>query len=245
MNPWDYLVEERDWGFKVQAGLNPKVWISGKLASTIRSKLMEIVDDFLDEDRDLIKVTDVTITGSLANFNWSKYSDIDLHILADFGEQASVKKKLFDYKRRMWNNQHEVKIEGFDVEVYVQDHKEPHYSTGVYSVLHNKWLVEPAMKARDFDMRAVESKADCLANRIAHVKELIDDAQFKEAIDTATALMAKLKKQRSAGLASGGEFSVENLAFKLLRRRGDIEKLLTLKREAYDCMKSVNKKDCG
>lgn len=242
---WDNLFEYEDrWGFQVKKSLNTKIWNKGKLNPKIKSLLMEIAYDFLDEDRDIVKVTDVTITGSLANFNWSKYSDIDLHILANYGSQAGIKKKLFDYKRKMWNKQHDVKIEGFDVEVYVQDHKEPHYSTGVYSVMHDKWLVEPSIKADAFDMRAVVRKANCIADKIDGVKELIDASQFKEAIDTASSIMSRLKKQRSAGLASGGEFSTENLAFKLLRRRGDVERLLELKSEAYDCTKSINKHDC-
>lgn len=37
--------------------------------------------------------------------------------------------------------------------------------------------------------------------------------------------MADIRRLRQAGLAQGGEFSVENLAFKLLRSRGKIDKL--------------------
>jgi predicted nucleotidyltransferase len=42
---------------------------------------MDIVEEFmegLDMDLDL---KDVIVTGSIANYNWSKFSDIDLHIL--------------------------------------------------------------------------------------------------------------------------------------------------------------------
>ena len=39
------------------------------------------------------------------------------------------------------------------------------------------------------------------------------------------AAMNELKRLRKAGLEAGGEQSVENLAFKLLRARGQIEKL--------------------
>jgi predicted nucleotidyltransferase len=244
MKLWKHLIAERDWGFSVQSTLNPKVWKGMEIASSIRPKLMEIVKDFLDEDSKLITIKDVTLTGSLANYNWSEHSDIDLHIIADFGEDAELKKKLFDYKRKIWNNLHEVKIEGFDVEVYVEQHGEPHHSSGVYSVLRGKWIVEPKMEKKHVDLDAVEKKANCLADGIGHVKELIDDANFKQAIDAADAIMRKLKKQRKAGLSSGGEFSIENLAFKLLRRRGDIGKLLDLRKEAYDCSKSINKASC-
>lgn len=242
--PWKHLIDD-EWGFDVKSNLNPKVWVDGKLNPKIKPRLTSLVNDFLGADSSMLSVEDITITGSLANYNWSKFSDIDLHIVADFGSDGAMKKKLFDYKRKIWNSEHDVKIEGFDVEIYVQKASEPHYSSGVYSVTQDKWLVAPKqMEEKSLDLRAIEGKANCVADRIKRVKELIDVADYSTAIDVANSIMLKLKNQRSAGLSSGGEFSVENLAFKLLRRRGDIGKLMSLKKEAYDCSKSINKPDC-
>jgi hypothetical protein len=42
-------------------------------------------------------------------------------------------------------------------------------------------------------------------------------------------LKNKLKKFRQTGLEVGGEYSYENLTFKLLRRNGYIEKLFDIK----------------
>jgi hypothetical protein len=44
----------------------------------------------------------------------------------------------------------------------------------------------------------------------------------------------KLKKFRQSGLERGGEYSYENLTFKLLRRNGYIEKLMTVKSKILD-----------
>jgi hypothetical protein len=48
------------------------------------------------------------------------------------------------------------------------------------------------------------------------------------------ALQGRLKNFRQAGLDAGGEYSTENLTFKLLRRNGHIEKLFSLKRQLQD-----------
>jgi predicted nucleotidyltransferase len=55
--------------------MNPKV----------RARLLDIAYDFIDFLGVDIVVTDVVMTGSLANYNWSEYSDVDLHIITDFG----------------------------------------------------------------------------------------------------------------------------------------------------------------
>ena len=44
----------------------------------------------------------------------------------------------------------------------------------------------------------------------------------------------KIKKMRQSGLDSGGEFSVENIVFKVLRRNGMLDRLYDIKTVAYD-----------
>ena len=52
-------------------------------------------------------------------------------------------------------------------------------------------------------------------------------------------LYKRLKKFRQRGLESGGEYSYENLTFKLLRRNGYIGKLLDLKSTIIDKKLSI------
>jgi hypothetical protein len=47
-------------------------------------------------------------------------------------------------------------------------------------------------------------------------------------------LKDKIKKMRESGLETGGEYSTENLAFKLLRRRGELNTLYALMNQAQD-----------
>jgi hypothetical protein len=205
------------------------------LKKDVSDKLLEITDNFIDFLGVDFFIHDVILTGSLANYNWSEYSDVDLHILIDMNELnddksvalSDIVKEFFDAKKNVWNEKHDVKIKGFDVELYVQDVNEEHVSSGVYSVLNNEWVVEPSMKKENIDTKKILEKGEFFAKRI---DQLIDYHESGKDIDKmALDLRDKLKKFRKSGLESGGEYSYENLTFKLLRRNGYIEKLMNLR----------------
>jgi nucleoside-diphosphate-sugar epimerase len=48
-----------------------------------------------------------------------------------------------DLKKQVFNDKHDIRIFGYDVELYAQDVEESHYSSGVYSVMNNEWISEP------------------------------------------------------------------------------------------------------
>ena len=127
----------------IQSDLNQKIWDGEeKVRSGVKGALMDIVEEFmegLDMDLDL---KDVIVTGSIANYNWSKFSDIDLHLLVDFSEvndNEEMVKKFFDAVRSNWNKLHNILVKGHEVEIYVQDEHEPHVSTGVFSLVNDRW----------------------------------------------------------------------------------------------------------
>jgi len=129
----------------------------------------------------------------------------------------------------LWNEQNDIKIKGFDVEIYVQDIDEEHSSTGVYSILNNEWIVEPSLKKENIDTNQILNKGEYFAKKI---DTLINDFNLGEDVTKQILdLRDKLKKFRKSGLTSGGEYSYENLTFKLLRRNGYIEKLMDLKKD--------------
>lgn len=200
----------------------------------IRKQLLEISNDFLDTLGVEFFIHDIVLTGSLANYNWSEYSDVDLHILIDF-EEIDVNKELikefFDAKKNVWNEKHNIKINNFDVEIYVQDVNEKHISSGVYSVLNNEWVIEPKKTAEDIDDKKILDKGEQYAKII---DKLIDKSKTENVLPKIERLRKKLKAFRQSGLESGGEFSYENLTFKLLRRNGYINKLLELKNKILD-----------
>lgn len=200
----------------------------------VRKKLLEITDDFIEFLGVEFFIHDVVLTGSLANYNWSSYSDVDLHILIDYEESKydiEILKEFFDAKKNIWNEQHDIKIKDYDVEIYVQDVNEPHVSSGVYSILKNKWVVKPKGDEVKIDDRKILEKGDEYAKKIDKLVTLSKNENVLQQIDT---LRKKIKEFRQSGLEDGGEYSYENLTFKLLRRNGYIKKLLDLKSQLAD-----------
>ena len=225
--------------FKVQKELNPDIWLMDnegyKMRPEIRDSLLKIVEDyedFVDIDLD---IEDIILTGSLSNFNWSEFSDVDLHILIDFEDpQESIEKKYLDSRRIIWNSLRDVNVKGFESEIYVQDSKEQHFASGMYSVMYNDWVVEPEEKEVVLDSHKILSKSKQWMDMIDQIEDGMDRTSTNELMDTVDDLKRRLKKYRGAGLADKGEYSYENLTFKFLRRNGYIGKLMDLKNKLID-----------
>lgn len=204
----------------------------------IKKRLLEISNDFIDSLGVEFFIHDIILTGSLANYNWSQYSDVDLHILIDFEEskyEMDILKEFFDAKKNVWNEKHDIKIKGYDVEVYVQDVSEEHISSGVYSVLHNKWIIEPKKETPNIDDRKILEKGEEFGKKIDNLIRNPKEVTMDKLED----LRKKIKEFRQSGLESGGEYSYENLTFKLLRRNGYVQKLLQLKTKLKDRKLSI------
>ena len=118
---------------------------------------------------------------------------------------------------------------------------EDHKSAGVYSLVQSKWLQEPRKNEKSFDICAIKCKAEDIAREIDMVSYLFFKERHKEAYYKACKLKEKVKKLRSSGLESSGVFSVENMAFKLLRNKEYLAKLYSLSAKSYDMMHSKDK----
>jgi hypothetical protein len=220
--------------FKSKNDLNPDIFNDFKMKSEIRKKLLEISDNFIESLGVDFFIHDIVLTGSLSNYNWSEYSDVDLHILIDFDEteiNIDLLKEFFESKKNVWNKNTNIKIKNFDVEVYVQDLNEPHISSGVYSILNNEWVIEPEKNNPKIDDRKILEKGEEFVSKINKLIKMSKKKDVTSEIDT---LRKKIKSFRQSGLEKGGEYSYENLTFKLLRRNGYIEKLINLKTKLTD-----------
>tara|TARA_B100002019_G_scaffold253055_1_gene234352 strand:- start:44 stop:790 length:747 start_codon:yes stop_codon:yes gene_type:complete len=226
--------------FKVQDNLNPVFWVEEdntfKIKEDIRQALLKVVEDYADfVDVDL-DIEDVTLTGSLSNYNWSDFSDVDLHIIMDFGgNKNSLLKKYLDSRRIIWNSIRDVTAKDFDVEIYVQDSNEPHFASGVYSVLNDSWINEPVQDEEiEIDSEKLLSKAKNFMDKIDSIERVSKKENPEKVLDKIAKLKDKIKKYRSSGLADKGEYSYENLAFKFLRRNDYLKKLNDIKNELID-----------
>jgi len=219
------LTEQRDI-ITINKRLNPKIWDGSELKSEVVEKLMEIAaafEEFIGID---LNVIDYTVTGSNANFTWTEYSDLDLHLVVA-GEVTDQARELFNAKKALWGEQHNITIKGLPVETYVQGESEEHHSTGVYSIAKGKWLVEPKKIKPQVDDQAVEAKKDAVMHDI-------ETALLSKDINKLRSVKEKITKMRKAGLERAGEWSVENLVFKILRNLGLIDAVTEKIRELED-----------
>ena len=153
--------------FNVKDELNPVIWENpnspsdARLHEDIRLRLIEISNKFIEHLGYDIFIQDITMTGSLSNYNWSEYSDIDLHIMYDFnesGEEKELYQDLFKLKKTLFNSTHDITVKGYEVEVYVQDTNEQHISTGVYSVLYGEWIIEPSKEDIEINKKIIKDQ---------------------------------------------------------------------------------------
>jgi len=242
--PWGAIGEsEVDLVPEIQDDLNRDIWDDdNKLRPEIAEKLTRVAEDFYEKLDLPTPILDITFTGSMANYNWTSLSDIDLHIVVDYTaineNQELVRNYLMEAKSN-WNRNHDIKIKGHEVEIYVQDSNEPHHSTAVYSITNDGWVIKPRKKRFEASEDAIRQKADAFIARIDLLQKLSDEGKHEEVYGDSERLREKLRKYRQSGLEKGGEFSTENLVFKFLRNSEEIERIYDMKKEAYDAMMSV------
>ena len=225
--------------FRIKDELNPKIWTDFEINSEVREDLLKIAQDFYGSTDLQADVDDIILTGSLSNYNLSeKYSDYDLHILIDFSqvnESVELVKKYADSVKKIWNDEHDITIKGYEVEVYIQDVSEPHTSTGVFSLLNNKWKVKPERVEFEPDEDMIEEKGKSVMMLVDDLEEEVDEDKYESFLEKLQKVWDKVKNYRKSGLESeGGELSLGNLVFKFLRRNGYIEKIMKLKKKSYD-----------
>ncbi len=231
--------------FKIKDQLNSKIWSNEQLKPEIRKKLFKIAVDFFNklELPEEIKLKDILLIGSLANYNWSEYSDVDLHLVIDFSkfkEDEDLIKKFFDAQKNLYNIKHDIKIAGYDVEVYVQNKTEKLHAGGIYSIPKDTWVRTPKKIKFSVEKELIKRKVDKLFDKLKSIEKDYKKENYKDVITKVDALKEQIKKMRQGGLEKGGEYSVENLVFKVLRRTDFMEALDTYKNKAYDKMVSVN-----
>ena len=229
--------------FDTHDSLEPQIWDGLEINQEIRNKLIKIVEDFIEGLPVSVKVRDITLTGSLANYNWSNYSDVDLHIIVNFldvDENKQLVKSFFDNARMKWNNNHDIKMKGYDVEIYVEDEGESHKSSGLYSLMRDEWIKQPRQYRNKVDFTSARRKAEDIEFQVNIISNLITAGKLELALKNVDRLKGKIRNMRRAGLESPlQEFSVENIAFKILRRNDTLGFLNDLKKRAYDGMMSV------
>lgn len=208
--------------------LNPRLWTDGEIKPQVQTALLKIARvyyGFLGLD---VPIVDVVVSGSQANYNYTEHSDIDLHLIVNYNdvECDMAVDELFDTKRKLWKEQHDIEIYGMPVEVYVEDTNKPAVSS-TYSLLKDKWIKPPAKPVMDFD----EGEIARVTNKWLHV---ITEVLKTKDLDQIEMVKNLLWAYRKAGLAKQGEFGTANLVFKFLRNIGASTRLLDAVRHLKD-----------
>jgi len=216
--------------------LNPNIWDNLELKPEIKEKLLQIGKDFYSDTETDAPLKDVLFVGSLANYNWSDTSDFDVHVVIDFkdvDENVELVEKLVNALKSKWNDEHDIHLKGHNVEVYIQDVTKENRSTGVYSLMQDKWLSEPQKENIEIDKEKIQEKYNDFVRKI-------NSALKSQDIDKLKSIIKDVYDMRQAGLDKSGELSTENLVFKILRNRNYIEKLKQEIINLYDKNQSLN-----
>jgi len=211
--------------------LNPALWNDdGTLKQDVNQNLVQIAKDFYEETQLTPTISDILLLGSSANYNWTPTSDIDVHVSIDFAQLKMSKEDAGNYTNALkakWNDAHDIHIKDHNVEMYIQDVNHKTHALGIYSLLQNKWLVKPNKVIVKLDNNLIKQKYRDLVSKISNAIKSKD-------INVIKYTLKDVYDMRQSGLDMAGEFSTENIVFKLLRNNNYIDALKDSISKVYD-----------
>lgn len=208
--------------------LNPKLWMGDELRPKLREGFIKIAAAFYDFlDIEQAPILDIILVGSNANYNWTDFSDIDLHVIVNYleiGDNLYLVQNYLQAKKSIWNSKYPLKLKDMNIELYAQDLNETmHSSVGVYSLMHDQWIQKPKADLVIIDDDAIIKKAQPYVYEIDKLNT--EDPDLAERIQD---IQTRLRHLRQSGLDAAGEYSIENLAYKWLRNKGYLDRLKEL-----------------
>lgn len=210
--------------------LNPNLFDKDKLKPKVRKVLIRIFNYFMTSVESNVVIDSVILTGSMVNYNYNKFSDIDIHITInknDYNNEEEYKiiYQLLTTKSKLWNHEHDnLKFFDHNVEIYIQESDEKHRSSGIYDLISDKWLIKPEKQIKDIDKEYLKKKLNSVLDKIENILKTDDLNKLENFIDT-------LKKYRTKGLEKEGEYSYENIIYKYIKHYGYMNKLSELKKK--------------
>jgi hypothetical protein len=220
-----------------------------KMLAEVRKYFLEIGVKFLEKSDINYTPVDYLLTGSMANYNWSEYSDIDLHYVFNYEDSDKNTKLIDDYFYNItlnFKNSFNLKFKEYDIEFSIQDSNEDYVKNeGVYSIKYDKWLQEPIYVDTQYDVSEIEKYLNLFGNKIKNIvssyrnKEINEQEYLKEINN----ILDSISTLRKNGLKDKGEFSEKNIAFKVLRRKGIVDKLKKIKNISFSKVLSYKDKE--
>lgn len=207
--------------------LNPKLWDeNSNLRPLVKDRLTKIVDKYIESSDIITKddVIDVELLGSNASYNYTPYSDLDVHLVVNM-EDVSCDPALFQLacnaERANFNKNYDFKIKGIDVELYVEDVHAGTASNGIYSLFNDEWIKFPQkITVPNYDND--EEYIALLSRWKSQAAALLDNAASAKQVQE---YINNLYNLRRTSIMKDGEFGKGNLIFKELRNLGYLDNL--------------------
>ena len=197
-----------------------------------------------------MKVKDIILIGSNVSYNYTKDSDLDVHIIADSSALECPKElvdKLYGAYRAIFNKNYDITIKGIPTEIFVELDKSGGKSNGIYSI-NTGWIKEPVQQdIPDLDEEAFEKLFtewedryfDLIGNQEIEEPNFVDtDVNIEEKLtldeglyDEIDEFITDIYKLRQESIATDGEYGLGNLVFKEFRNLGYLDNLRELKRQ--------------
>lgn len=238
----DYLSEQAKLTLEYHKELNSKFWNDQRLKPEVRKHLIMIADKWASFAKiPKSAISDMILTGGNANFNYTKFSDLDIHLITDFDQVSEcdnefVNEFLMD-KKTIWQLTHDINIYGVPVELFAHEDRPHKKKQGVYSLKKDNWLQKPKREQIKYD------EDDLLKSKVNHHVHMINYAlkHHTDDLDILKKMKDRIKSMRDSAIQKAGEFSVENLVFKELRNRGILDKMTDHIRNLQDKKLSLKK----
>ena len=106
--------------------LNPLLFDNEDLKPEVKEKIKDIVSTFkkdLLESGVSIEIKDIILVGSNVSYNYTKNSDLDIHIVVDSSKldcNPEIYTLLYGAYRSLFNKNYDITIKGIPVEIYVE-----------------------------------------------------------------------------------------------------------------------------
>lgn len=208
-----------DEALEIHDTLNPKLWDNEKLIPEVRNKILDIVEQFKSTLEIPLHCVDIHIVGSQASYNYTKYSDLDVHLVTNFELYDASKDILqvaFNALKTKFNSEYEITLKDIDVELYVEDIRSTAVSNGIYSVLRDDWIKKP---------KKIHVPEVILEPELSNICKKITDVIDTRNSDDIENMINELYIIRKDSLDTEGEYGKGNQIFKEVRNLGLLDKL--------------------
>lgn len=202
--------------FQIHDELNPKLWQDNQLLPEVRQKIVDIVANFEEYVEIPIHIVDIVIVGSNAAYNYTQYSDLDVHVIVN-PEMVTeipedIQTMIYNMKKSSFNKEFDIKIKGIPVELYVEDMHSSVVSNGIYSICDDRQVKEPKQN-NSITKHNIEKD---LEEWIEKINQAISTSDY----DSISGTIDLLYLMRKNSIAIEGEYGKGNEIFKTLRDRG-------------------------